>query len=118
MRLQDGNGQLGPPPRNNGTKSYIKFGQLCRVGPNPVIMTLQILNYTVYLNLFDNHLAHAFYPTYDLNLFIGHQAFKEDEKGLTCFALSKPVLAGVKITIILTGQKHLRPLGLSGTFMS
>ena len=35
-----------------------------------------------------------------------------DEKGPTCFALNKPVLAGVKIDIILTGHKHMKPMGL------
>ena len=55
-------------------------------GPDLVIITFP--NYTVCLNI-DNHLAHAFYSTFDFNLFIGHQvidyAFKEDEQGSTCF---------------------------------
>ena len=38
-------------------------------GPDPVILTFP--NYTVCLNI-DNHLAHAFYSTFDFNLFIGH----------------------------------------------
>ena len=59
-----------PPIKNNG--SSLKSRQVCRVGPDPAIITLQIPNYTVCLNIFDNHLAHAFYATFDLNLFIGH----------------------------------------------
>ena len=104
MILQDGHGKLGSKAkeRRGGNRSYeVQKGMYST--PDPVIMTLQIPNYTVCLNLFKNHLAHAFYHTFDFNLFTGHQAFQEDEKGTTCFALNKPVLAGVEITIILTG---------------
>ena len=106
MILQDGHGQLRPKAkpkeRRCGNGSYeVQTGMYST--PGPVSMTLQIPNYTVCLNLFENHLAHAFYHTFDFSLFIGHQAFQEDEKGATCFALNKPVLAGVEITIILTG---------------
>ena len=31
------------------------------------------VNYTACLNLFDNHLARAFYPNFDFNLFIGER---------------------------------------------
>ena len=110
MILQDGHGQLGPKvkpkpkpkERRGGNRSYeVQTGMYST--PDPVIMTLQIPNYTVHLNLFENHLAHAFHHTFNFNLFKRHQAFQEDEKGATCFALNRPVLAGVEITIISTG---------------
>ena len=71
--LQDGQGQPGPKAkeRRGGNRSYkVQTGMYST--PETVIMTLQIPNYTVCLNLFENHLAHAFYHTFDLNLFIGH----------------------------------------------
>ena len=67
-KLSAGTKHGNPPIKNNG--SSLKSRQVCRVGPDPVIMTLQIPNYTVCLNLFDNDLTHAFYPTFDSNLFI------------------------------------------------
>ena len=73
MILQDGHGQLGPKAkeRRGGNRSYeVQTGMYST--PDPVIMTLQIPNYTVCFNLFENHLAHAFYHTFDFNLFIGH----------------------------------------------
>ena len=81
MILQDGHGQLGPKAkpkpkpkpkeRRGGNGSYeVQTGMYST--PDPVSMTLQIPNYTVCLNLFENHLAHAFYHTFDFNLFIGH----------------------------------------------
>ena len=57
--------------RQGGNRSYeVQTGMYST--PHPVIMTLQIPSYTVCLNLFENHLAHAFYHTFDFNLFIGH----------------------------------------------
>ena len=75
MILQDGHGQLGPKAkpkeRRGGNGSYeVQTGMYST--PDPVSMTLQIPNYTVCLNLFENHLANAFYHTFDFNLFIGH----------------------------------------------
>ena len=73
MILQDGHGQLctkAKEPRG-GNRSYEVQTGMCST-PDPVIMTLQIPNYTVCLNLFENHLAHAFYHTFDFNLIIGH----------------------------------------------
>ena len=71
-------------------------------GPDPVIMPFP--NYTVCLNI-DNHLVHAFYSTFDFNLFIGHQVVKHSRRmsKKAPRALHKPVLAGVKITNIITG---------------
>ena len=71
--LQDGQGQPGPKAKEGrgGNRSYkVQTGMYST--PDPVIMTLQIPNYTVCLNLFENHLAHAFYHTFDLNFSIGH----------------------------------------------
>ena len=44
--------------------------------------------------------------------------FKEDEKGPTCFALNKPVLAGCKNHQYYNRLKHMKSMGLSGTFKS
>ena len=49
---------------------------------------------------------HPLYPTFDLLTDRTLLAFEEDEKGPTCFALNKPVLAGVNIDITLTGLKQ------------
>ena len=73
MILQDGHGQLGPKAkeRRDGNRSYeVQTGMYST--PDPVIMTLQIPNYNVCLNVFENHVAHAFYQSFDLNLFMGH----------------------------------------------
>ena len=72
MILQNGHVQLGPKAKEQrgGNRSYkVQTGMYSTL--DPVIMTLQIPNYTVCLNLFENHLAHA-YHTFDFNLFIGH----------------------------------------------
>ena len=76
MRPQDGHGQLGPK-----AKDHMKSRQVCTVvAPDPVIMTLQIPNYTVCLNLFKNHFAHAFYHTFDFNLIIATQDIKRSRR--------------------------------------
>ena len=70
-------------------------------GPDPVIMTFP--SYTVCLNI-DNYLAHAFYSTFDFNLFIRYKVIKHSRRmSKAPRALHKPVLAGVKITNIITG---------------
>ena len=69
---QSGHGQLGSKAKERRVVTdHMMSRQVCTVvAPDPVIMTLQIPNYTVCLNLFENHLAYVFYHTFDFNLFI------------------------------------------------
>ena len=70
-RLEDRQSQLGSKEWWGGNRSHkVQTGMYVQcTGPDPVIITFP--NYTVCLNI-DNHLAHAFYSTFDFNLFIGH----------------------------------------------
>ena len=67
IRLEDRQSQLGS---NKSKEHKVQTGMYVQcTGPDPVILTFP--NYTVCLNI-DNHLAHAFYSTFDFNLFIGN----------------------------------------------